>query len=328
MPDKFGLFSIKEIITDSRRNGIKPMYVLMGSDLYLQSFFVNQIVKIFNNKNISKQSYSFEETDPIHIINEITGISLFADPRVFVLRGLKKISKNYMSELIEWGSYPRQHNCVIIVKNEFDLKNSYIKKLRKNIQLIDTRTPFPNKIRDWVKYILKLKKINLPSNIIENLIENCGDSIANIENEIEKILIDNIENNHENNSLIEKKIKDYPIWRLIDSLGRKDINNSFKIYINLWINNIPTSQILFNLSFFYQELIWVVLGNKNTQIKLNYQIKKNMNIYLKKYNFDELKNIILDIRKIDFDIKNFSLSERDIMLKFIVKACKGYDESF
>ena len=40
MPDKFGLFSIKEIITDSRRNGVKPMYVLIGSDLYLQSFLL------------------------------------------------------------------------------------------------------------------------------------------------------------------------------------------------------------------------------------------------------------------------------------------------
>ena len=46
MPDKFGLFSIKETIAEANLNGIKPIYVLIGNDAYLQTLFINQISKI------------------------------------------------------------------------------------------------------------------------------------------------------------------------------------------------------------------------------------------------------------------------------------------
>ena len=43
MPDKFGLFSIKEMLNEKTKDVLKPIYVLMGNDAYLQSLFVNQI---------------------------------------------------------------------------------------------------------------------------------------------------------------------------------------------------------------------------------------------------------------------------------------------
>ena len=42
MPDKLGIFSIKEIISEIKSISIKPIYVLIGNDAYLQSFFIDQ----------------------------------------------------------------------------------------------------------------------------------------------------------------------------------------------------------------------------------------------------------------------------------------------
>ena len=56
----------------------------------------------------------------------------------------------------------------------------------------------------------------------------------------------------------------------MDSLGKKDVERSFNIYHNLWLNNISLSQIIFNLSNFYQGILWAFLGEKNNQFGLNY----------------------------------------------------------
>ena len=328
MPDKLGIFSIKEIITEIKSTSIKPIYVLIGNDAYLQSFFIDQIKKNFSDIEIPKQVYSFDEDEGDHILNEITGISLFSEPKIFVLRGVKKMKKTHLSDLVAWSKMPNPQNCVILIKNEFDLKLSTIKELKNNFQLIDTRTPFPNKIRDWVNYILRIKNIQLSNETIEKLMENCGDSIANIDNEIEKIIISDFKEDDKNlsNSISTSGLKDYPIWKLMDSLGKKDVERSFNIYNNLWVNNISLSQIIFNLSNFYQGILWAFLGEKNNQFGLNYFIQKNMTIYLNKYELGEIKKIISNIRTMDYKLKSLPISDKALMTTFIIKTCKGIHE--
>ena len=324
MPDKFGLFSIKETIAEANLNGIKPIYVLIGNDAYLQTLFINQIKKIFSEESVPKNVYSFDEDDGDAILNEITGISLFAESKLFILRGIKKMKKSHLADLISWNSLPNPNNCVVLIKNEFDLKNSIMKELKSNFMFIDVRTPFPNKIRDWVNYILKIKNISLAKNSIETIIENCGDSIANIENEIEKIILSE---EFTEDSIAMDGMKDYPIWELSDAIGKRDMQNSFKIYNNLWRNNISLSQIIFNLNNLFQGILWQHLGEKNNQFGLNYFIQKNISYYTNNYNLSEVKKVISDIRMLDFKLKSSSVKEKEIMIPFLVKTCKGVNES-
>lgn len=329
MPDKFGIFSIKETLSEANKNGLKPIYVLMGNDAYLQSFFINQIANIFNESNITKQVYSFEEDDGDLILNEITGISLFSEPKLFVLRGIRKLKKTHFKDLISWSITPNPLNSIVLVKNEFDLKNGVIKELKANFNIIDVRTPFPNKIRNWMNYILKIKNINLDSKTIEILIEKCGDSIANIDNEIEKIILNsNIDAGQRvNEQTLVGNTKEYPIWKLIDSIGKKDIKLSIKYYQNLWMNNISLTQIIFNLNYLFQGILWLHLSEKNNQYGLNYFLQKNMSIYQNKYQLEEVKTIIKELRLIDFKLKSISISEKELFIPFLIKTCEGIYES-
>ena len=330
MPDKLGLYSIKEILNKITKDVLKPIYVLMGNDAYLQSLFVNQIAKLFKNEKIPKLVYSFNEDDGDLILNEITGISLFAEPKIFVIRGLKKIKASHLKDLMVWNQLPNPNNCVILIKNEFDIKNSVIKELKKEFQLIDVRTPFPNKIREWVSYILKIKKINLDQDSIQILIENCGDSIGNIENEIEKMILGGTNSTkiEINNSIISGNIKEYPVWKLMDSLGKKELILSFKIYNSLWMNNISLSQIIFNLNNLFQGILWSLLKEKNNnQYGLNYFIQKNMDIYSNRYNLNEIKKILSELRALDYKVKSLPLSEKELIIPFLIKTCTGINES-
>ena len=82
MPDKLGIYSIKEIFKEISEHDVKPIYLLIGNDAYLQSFFLNHFFKLMNKEKISKSFYSFDEDSPDMIFNEIFGISLFPDFKI------------------------------------------------------------------------------------------------------------------------------------------------------------------------------------------------------------------------------------------------------
>ncbi|MBC8197094.1 MAG: hypothetical protein H8E60_04315 [Candidatus Marinimicrobia bacterium] len=326
MPDKYGLFSIKETFNEIKNHSVNPIYLLIGNDAYLQSFFINHLTKLFSKEKIPKFVYSFNEDDGDLILNEITGISLFSEPKIFIIRGLRKIKKSHLSDLLAWHKRPNPNNCVVLIKNEFDIKNSIIKEIKKEIKLIDVRTPFQNKIREWVEYILRIKKIKLKQTEIEILIENCGDSIANIENEIEKFILSDSSSSDLSikESLISTNFQDYPIWKLTDSIGKKDFKQSIKIYNSLWMNNVSLSQIIYNLNNLFQGILWSIIGIKNNnKYSLNYFIQKNMNLYINRFRLNEIKAVLTELRKMDYKIKTLPMSEKELMIPFIVKICKG-----
>ena len=114
MPDKYGLFSIKETFNEIKNHSVNPIYLLIGNDAYLQSFFINHLTKLFSKEKIPKFVYSFNEDDGDLILNEITGISLFSEPKIFIIRGLRKIKKSHLSDLLAWHKRPNPNNCVVL----------------------------------------------------------------------------------------------------------------------------------------------------------------------------------------------------------------------
>ena len=62
------------------------------------------------------------------------------------------------------------------------------------------------------------------------------------------------------NSNIYKK--ENQIWKLLDSIGKRDASNSIDIYSQLYNNNIPLIRILLNLLDLFKEMI-----NQKLEIK-------------------------------------------------------------
>ena len=132
-----------------------------------------------------------------------------------------------------------------------------MKNLAYSSMLVDIQTPFyNNKIKEWINYYLKNNEYQVDDKIINFFIENYNDDISNIINEIEKLNLLNNSNFFEwdeydfyyNNRHIK-------VWHLIDSLGKKELNNSMKIYKNLTLNGISLIPIIINLTNFYLELL-------------------------------------------------------------------------
>ena len=66
-------------------------------------------------------------------------------------------------------------------------KSKFLDNIKNSAEPVNVSPPFENKIKDWVKYILKLKEINVNEENLDKMIELYGDSVASVVNEIEKI---------------------------------------------------------------------------------------------------------------------------------------------
>ena len=180
-------YSVGKAIREINSNKISHSYFLSGNDYFLQNFFIKRLTLKLNDISSPKYLNFEEETDQKLLLNELENLSLFSNKGLYVIRNFNKISPNLKNTIIQYISKPNSDNIMIFVSDDFYSKNKFLTSISNQSFSIDTRTPFPNKIREWVNYYIKTQELNIESPIIDELIDSFNDSISTIVNEIEKL---------------------------------------------------------------------------------------------------------------------------------------------
>ena len=94
------------------------------------------------------------------------------------------------------------------------------------IKKVDVRTPFSNKLKEWVKYYVNSNNISIDNIILDDIINANNDEIITILNEIEKLYLINgcSQIAYDEKQHISSNHKNIRPWQLIDSIGKKDIS--------------------------------------------------------------------------------------------------------
>ena len=317
--------SVRDVFTMLKNSPPAPAYLLLGGDAFLQSFTIEKISEKFSSDNSCKKTvYSLDEDDAETILAEITGISLFSEQRITIIRQIKKFRKTQMNDVLSWIKTNDPSQCVFFILDEFDQRLSVVKDLQPFIPVVDVRTPFPNKVRDWVNFIAKTKGMTISSQMVELLIESCGDSIGKISNELEKLAIIDESNTNGSSESVISAGREFPVWQLIDAVGKKDLASACKIYFSLYLNNVPLTRIVFNLSNMFQQLLWTKMGDtSSSSIGVNKIIQRNLQTYSGKYSNDEVCAVISGLRLLDYKVKSTSINDKELMIPFLMRSCKG-----
>ena len=75
---------------------------------------------------------------------------------------------------------------LLVISDEYDLRNSFLDNITKHSVLLDLRTPFKEKMQEWVRYVVKSRNIEITDEALAHYIRIYGDSTAHVINEIEK----------------------------------------------------------------------------------------------------------------------------------------------
>ena len=148
------------------------------------------------------------------------------------------MSLKIKNEIIRIVNRQNEDIIYIFILDDYYVSNKFIKELSQNCINVDSRTPFPNKIKEWVLYYLKKKNIVIDNSFLDDLILSYGDDISNIIGEIEKINLFTRNNKigYENKLLTSYNKRNVRPWQLLDSIGKKDLKKSIKIADGLLLN--------------------------------------------------------------------------------------------
>ena len=142
--------------------------------------------------------------------------------------------------------------------------------------------------------------------------------------EIDKLYIYSNSKSGEVSSLIyyNNNKKENQVWKLVDSIGRKDLKKSMEIYSGLYRNNTPMIKILLNLLDLFKEMINQKI-NVPPNIIRNKILLRNLNIYIDKYSTDEIIHAINALRTCDLVSKTTSINEKYLIHSILVDICEG-----
>ena len=127
------------------------------------------------------------------------------------------------------------------------------------------------------------------------------------------------------NSVINSNIykKENQVWKLLDSIGKKNISDSINIYTQLYNNNIPMIRILLNLLDLFKELINKKIKIKEGKFIRNKIILKNLNNYGRNFSTEQILNAVTLLRDCDLIVKTTSMNEKYFFYSVLVEVCEG-----
>ena len=314
--------SVGQIIRKIQKGDIQPAYALCGNELFLQDFFIDVLKQNFLEQSTQSTIYSLGDDNEEKFLSELSSISLFDEKKLVVVRQIQKLSKKGREELIEYMISSNNSLCIVLIFENYDPKSSTQKYLESNFIVIDVRVPFNNKIKEWINYIVKQRNYKIENGTIEQLISIYGDSISHMVNEIDKLALMGKEDGSieiDNIQALDAD-REFPIWELQNSLGKRDLKKSLMISHSLIHSGVSLTQIIINLSNLFMQLLWSEMGKSEvsgyTYTGLNKIITNNLTQYSRLFSFSEVSNILLNLEKTDMIIKTTSIN--DIILNDIL----------
>ena len=321
--------STGQAIRRIRAGEIAPVYTLCGGDPFLEDYFISELKTSFLMEAGSKRHFSLDQDSPELLFGELSSISLFEEKRIIIVREIKKLrADGGRKELIQYIEFPTDNTVLVLISEEYDMKNSFLKQISDLSEFMDFRPPFEGEMKKWARYILSSRHIQITESALDEYIELYGDSIAHVINEAEKMAImlgKGKEINDENISQLDGYDRAFHLWNLQDSLGKKNLEASLNIVESLFKNGTKITGILISLVFLYQQMLWKKMGLNYPAgyTGINKIITSRLSQYDRFYTHEELEDLLQELRKLDILSKSTSLKGVSLLHPFMVKICKG-----
>jgi len=340
------IYSYKKILEDLKNNIFFNIYFLMGEE----SYFIDKITNHFTQNFIKDEYKSFDQeiiygkdTDINTIINRCKRFPMMSEKQLIIIKESQNLSffkNNKENELKNFNNYlsnpSKQTFLLFAFKNKvLDQRKKITKKIIENCVVLNTEDKenriYDNQLPEWIKSEVKQNKFSIDERAIIILIENIGNNLNKIENELQKVYLNKKDNQIINSNDIEMYVginRDYNLFELQDSLINKDLHKAIKIisYFESNSKNNPMQKTILFLFNFFSKLLFVMSHKvKETQkisqiLKIHPFAAKSYMKATSKYSMNEVKRIIKYCKEIDLISKGikYNNNKGGILLKELI----------
>ena len=118
--------STGQIIRRIRAREIAPVYAFYGGDSFLEDFLIAELAQSFLGVTGEKKYLSLDQDSEEILFGELSAISMFEIKRIIIVREIKRLRRDGdRKELIRYIQSPNPHILLILISNEYDMKNKY-----------------------------------------------------------------------------------------------------------------------------------------------------------------------------------------------------------
>jgi len=322
------MIEIKNAIRLIQKNKINNVFYLKGDDQFLQNFFIQKLCDfIFLDNNVSKVLLTPNEMSGKEIIEQILYTDLFNSNKLFILRDPQQLKGKAAKDLLNYCTHPIPTHFLVLINDNFMDKSAFSKSVVLKENTVNVSTPFVNDLTKWAKYFFKENNKEAEPKIIEDLIENYGDSVYNIKNEIEKLCLMN-----EKSMIKADDIKSTSSfgrsrkrWELISSIGKRDLEKSMILSKEIIGDSDSMISLIYPLTVLFQEMLYIKMNNgtfvnPKSYIPLSNSVKSNLALYAKAFKKEEIIRSIRELKKIETRQKTSNSDDESDLIYFLYNA--------
>ena len=224
--------------------------------------------------------------------------------------------KDKINKYIQENSKLIEESVVLVfAEEEADSKQELFKTIEEIGIVCKFDFQKPIQIEKRMKSICNAYKVQIDDSTLRYFIECCGTNMQDLINEIRKLIEYAGENGkikkEDVDKLVTKKLESI-IFDLTDNLGKKNIEKALQVLRNLIYEKEPIQRILITLYNHFKKLYFTKLAEyyKKDIIK-SLKLKPNQTFLVNKYKMQakyfktkELKEILQDLRDLDYQYKN------------------------
>lgn len=175
----------------SLREGLRPLYLLLGSEVYLRRVAAKTITEAALSRTLLRE---FNESafslvsDPVQsAIAAAEQLPMMSDTRVVRIRDFAKLREADEDTLIRYLNNPAPSTVMIFIADELDKRKKSSKVLLDACTVVEFAPLKDAETKAWAKTRLKELKVSADDQVLSELIRVVGTDVQTLFNEIEKL---------------------------------------------------------------------------------------------------------------------------------------------
>ena len=334
---------VDQTISEIRKGKFFPVYFLAGDEPY----FTDQITDLIENhalpeemKAFNQQIFYGKDSDLRTIIETALRHPMMSDRQVVIVKEAQdldmKISEEEKNPLENYIENPNPATVLVFAfkHKKFDKRTRLFKTLKKSEHCVffESNKIRDYKIPDWIREYFSEKGFSLDTKAAMLLAEHVGNSISNIVNELDKLVISLPEESREITAAhIEKYTgysKDYNVFELQNAIIAGDVVKANRIALH-FCKNTKQHPLVVTLAVLYQFFIKIMLYQRlrhlsrreiASTLRVSEYFLKDYEKASRRFSPGKLAGIIAALRKTDARAKgigNVSAGDCDLLKELL-----------
>ena len=315
--------SYSDLIRQAKAGEVLPVYLLAGSDPFLQDHFVQEVAAQFLPADARKKVVSLDDDRAEDILADLKAYSLFGGRQMIVMLQAQKISGTARDALLDYVKSPNPDKCLMLVMEDYQPKKGLQKQLAGDVPLVDTRPPFPDKLKAWAVYFARQRGHTIQPDALENLVAAVGDSAGHVTSELSK-LISNLEPGEAvTSTMVDELVKQdmaFHLWHLQEAMALRDGPKAIGITTNLLNYGASGTQIVAALTTLFTQLLYLQTATTSDGVYtgLNKPVSSKLQRMGRSYRVAEMPAILKNLLTADLLLKSTPSSAASVLVPLVV----------